>query len=201
MKMSSIAKTSFFLVSNYHTYGIQHAMEHFLEHHHAKQICFLNHPLHAVPCDLSSTIVWYGGTVPNSMIKRKKLPIPLNYAVDVFITLQVGLKLKEPLDVYVGFNSMNTIPGLVLKLFGKVRKVVTYSHSVKDQRFAQPILNWLYKKIDLTAVHHSDFVWGLGSSLRRVRLSQGVAAKYLERCVGLPRSGYGSKGGDYLSAI
>lgn len=175
MNMKRIAGSSFFLVSNYHTYGIQHAMLAFLRQQGAKKILFLNHPLHGVAKDNTTTVETYGQSPSNLRIPRRKAANePLGYVADLLLTIRLGLKLSEPVDVFVGFNSLNALAGVILKLLGKVRFVINYSHSYKAKRYKNIISNMLYKLTDRCAVGLSDSTWGLGAALFDIRKKQGV---------------------------
>jgi glycosyltransferase involved in cell wall biosynthesis len=173
MKDSDYRNVSFFLVSNYHTYGIQHAMRDFLKRHHAKNIVFLNHPLHGVSLSKQSILEYDNGRKKVLKINRPKLSETLSYAYDLLLSLYLGFKLKDHIDIFVGFNSMNALAGIILKVFGRVTIVINYSHSYKSSRFNNPFKNITYKCIDFVALK-SDYIWGLSTTLSDLRMKQGV---------------------------
>lgn len=171
-----ISEKKFFLVSNFHTYGIQHALCNYLIKNKAKEVYFLNHPLHGVSKQKYSMLEIYtlGKLISKKRIKRRSLPEPLCYLEDFLITLNMGSFLGYSSDIFIGFNSMNTLPGIMLKLGKKTNKVITYSHSLKSERFSSALLNKGYIFVDNLAVKYSDSVWGLGKSLVKIRRKQGV---------------------------
>lgn len=175
MNNTTISSLSFFLTSNYHTYGIQNAMLDFLRRHKVKQIYFLNHPLHGVAKDNTTVFeVFNTSYVKQPIVRRPPVVEAFAYLTDIFLTVKLGLSQPGIVDVFVGFNSLNAISGCILKACGKVRFVINYSHSYKTQRYKNIISNFLYKVIDLGAITFSDSTWGLGSALYDIRVKQGV---------------------------
>lgn len=174
-----ISEKSYFLVSNFHTYGIQHALLNYLVENNAKQIYFLNHPLHGVSKDKYSTLEVYanGKLISKKKIKRRVLPEAMSYLEDFLITLKKGSSLNSKPEVFIGFNSMNTLPGIVLRSVKKTKTVITYSHSFKTKRFNNFFLNKAYLLIDNLSIKYSDSVWGLGKSLVSIRRKQGVSVR------------------------
>ncbi len=148
----------------------------FLQDHKAKHILFVNHPLHEVVTPNETSIEDIAKKKVKKVIRRPNLSFPFAYLWDFFLTLKIGFSQKEPIDMFIGFNSMNTLPGIVLRRLGKVRRVITYSHSIKEKRFANPVLNILYQWIDRMAARGSDAVWGLSSVLATARKKQGIAS-------------------------
>lgn len=173
----NVSSKRFFLVSNFHTYGIQHALYKYFIDHDASEVFFLNHPLHGITKEYTSTLEIYSKkkNTKTNKFSRQNLPDFLSYSIDFFMTVKQGIQISGKIDVFVGFNSMNTIPGLVLKLLGKVKYVITYSHSFKNVRYQNKLMNVLYKTVDSLAIRYSDSVWGLGEPLIKIRKKQGVA--------------------------
>lgn len=174
---NAVKDKTFILVSNFHTYGIQHGLKDYLVSHGAGKVYFLNHPLHGVSSDLYSTLELFTGKKHKVIrkIKRRKFLVALNYLLDFFITLYLVFSYIKDSDVYVGFNSMNTLAGSVFKLLRKIKFLITYSHSYKKQGHQSYFLDEIYRLIDGIAVRSSDSVWGLGKGLIRIRKSQGVS--------------------------
>lgn len=170
--MLDFSAKKFLLVSNFHTYGIQHAMYNYLRRKDAKKILFLNHPLHGVAEDYRTTLDVSTGE-KTVVFQRKNYGEAVNYAADFYHTMRIGLR-EGKTDVFVGFNSMNTIAGILLKWLGQTTFVITYSHSYKKNRYKNPILNTAYTLLDRFAIRFSDSVWGLSSVLGEIRKSQGV---------------------------
>lgn len=175
----SFKEKKFILVSNFHTYGIQHALKDYLLAKGVKEVSFINHPLHGVSSDLYSTLEIFTGKKHKlqKKIRRNNLPEVLNYFIDLFITLYFALSQPGGKDVYVGFNSMNTLAGIILRFFGKTKFLITYSHSYKQERYNNNLLNQAYRIVDGVAVKSSDSVWGLGMELVDIRKKQGVPGK------------------------
>lgn len=62
-------------------------------------------------------------------------------------------------DVYVGSNNLNATIGLLLRLVGRVRKVVYFSPDWVVDRFRNPFLNRLYHWLDYICVAYCDITW------------------------------------------
>jgi len=90
---------------------------------------------------------------------------------DLIYTFYFFFTTKGKFDLYVGSDSFNTILGLVLRALGKVDKVVFFTIDyIMNDRFSNPILNWIYVKMDRIAFFGSDYTWNVSDRMSRQRV-------------------------------
>src|SRR6185437_15154055 len=53
---------------------------------------------------------------------------------DFFSVLDIGLKSRESFDLFIGFEAVNALAGVVLRKFGKVKTVVYYVSDYSPNR-------------------------------------------------------------------
>ncbi len=88
---------------------------------------------------------------------------------DFFFNLKFCFKLKEKADIFIGVDNLNTLSGIILKKFGKVKKVYYYIIDHMDRRFKNPFFNFLYNLIDMIACKESDVIWSLSQRILEVK--------------------------------
>jgi len=94
---------------------------------------------------------------------------PLRYLSHFFLTLFRVLKTKEKWDLLIGVNCLNALSGLVLKHFGKVKKVVFYGVDYAPQRFENRLINSAYHLVDQISILYADEVWSLSARMAKAR--------------------------------
>src|SRR3989344_5068933 len=105
-----------------------------LEKYLLKQKCdglvYIAHPLLFIKESyaLSSTFTKYtnGNIVEKKTAYHWKLPETFLYIKDFLYTSYWIFFLKEKADVFFGFDNLNALSGLCLKLLGRVDKVIYY---------------------------------------------------------------------------
>jgi len=103
-----------------------------------------------------------------------KIPIPFRYFIEIFYSMYQIIKREDKIDVWIGCNSLNTLPGIFLKKLGKVNKVIFYTIDYVPKRFEQKVLNDIYHLIDRYCLFGSDQVWNNSEVMRQIRAKQGV---------------------------
>jgi len=76
---------------------------------------------------------------------------------------------REKFDLFVGVDNLNTLAGLILKHFGRVRKVIYYTIDYSPIRFKNKLLNYIYHKIDSLCVRYADIVWNVSPRIAKGR--------------------------------
>jgi len=94
-------------------------------------------------------------------LKRRIKPMPIRYFLDFFRTIRLLLFTKEKYDLYIGSGCFDTLPGIVLKWFGKVDKVVIYTIDYVPETHGSKFYKYLYLIIDKFCCYHVDKVWNL----------------------------------------
>ena len=72
-------------------------------------------------------------------------------------------------DLYLGFDNLNALSGLVLRRFGIVKKCLYYVIDYNPVRFRNRLMNKVYHKIDQYCVRHCDETWNLSPRMKEGR--------------------------------
>lgn len=164
------------IVVVFHSYGtgINIALRDFLSNR-CKKLVFIDHPFSYCKNTVSSMTVYEKGALVNKIRGPKiKGPDILFYIKDVLTTIYFVFGLKERFDLYLGFDNLNAFTGLVLRLLGKVRKVVFYTIDYVRLRFENSLLNRFYHFIDKICCYHADCLWDISERMVQARSEDGV---------------------------
>lgn len=104
-----------------------------------------------------------------------RLPESVLYLKDLILTLFWVLSTKQNYDLYFGMNNLNALAGIVLKMLGRVKKVVYYTIDLYPQRFSSSFINWIYHKLDKFCVRYCDETWNVSPFLVEYREKRGMA--------------------------
>ncbi|HPA17760.1 MAG TPA: glycosyltransferase [Verrucomicrobiae bacterium] len=96
---------------------------------------------------------------------RWRGPSPLFYIKDVLLTIIWGLRGGPAFDLAIACDPLNALPAILLRAFGRTRKVVFYSIDYADRRFSSRVLNAIYHALDFIACRFSDRVWALSDRM------------------------------------
>lgn len=101
------------------------------------------------------------------------LPFPFRLLQESIITLWY-LRRKRA-GLFIGVDPLNAFLGVVGKKLGWVKKTVFFTPDYTPQRFRNPLLNYLYHRIDEFTALRSDQVWNVSTRILAVRKKQGIA--------------------------
>ncbi len=87
------------------------------------------------------------------------LPEPLLYIKDFLYTILWCIGSKY--NLFFGIDNLNAFSGYVLKLLGRVDKVIYYVIDYIPKRFSNKFFNMIYHKIEKFAAENSDWTWNL----------------------------------------
>lgn len=93
---------------------------------------------------------------------------------------------KPKLDIFFGVDNLNAFCGILLKKLGKVSTVVYYVIDYVPQRFSNPVLNTIYRQLDLFCVKYADQTWNLSEKMSDAREAAGLAKQYRKKQVTVP---------------
>lgn len=96
----------------------------------------------------------------------------VRYPIDVFQTVKAFW--DQEVAVFIGVDPLNCIAGAFLKMFGRTEKLVYFTADFADQRFPNPVLNWIYHFLDRICVKYADYCWGVSTRIQAYRTKQGV---------------------------
>lgn len=102
-----------------------------------------------------------GNLVREHYNANKKENELIKYFRDAFLDIRWVLQSKEKWDLYIGVDNLNAFCGIVLKILGKVKKVVYYTIDYVPERFSNKSLNKFYHWLDIFCVKHTDVTWNL----------------------------------------
>jgi glycosyltransferase involved in cell wall biosynthesis len=101
--------------------------------------------------------------------KIKKNFALLLYSIDIWLNIFWVWKKMPKSDLYVGCDNINAFSGIVLRFFGKTKKVVYYVIDYNPTRFDIKILNYFYHKLDQFCVRYADETWNLSPRMAEAR--------------------------------
>ncbi|MCR4329308.1 MAG: glycosyltransferase [Candidatus Roizmanbacteria bacterium] len=81
-------------------------------------------------------------------------------------TIYRVLKNKRSADIFVGFNNLNALAGIILQKTGKVKKTVYHTVDYSPRRFNNKLLNKFYHWLDHFCVKNCDIVWNSSSIMK-----------------------------------
>ena len=147
----------------------------------ASFILSISHPFpDAVQIPLNTTVVGYdhdGNIVHESsapLFPGKGRNALLFYLKDLIFSVYYVIKSRRVYDLYVGSDNLNTLAGLVLRLFGRVRRVAYYVIDFTPVRFSGPIMNAVYQAINKLCCYHADVIWNVSEAMIDGRESIGI---------------------------
>lgn len=86
-------------------------------------------------------------------------------------------------DAWIGIGNLNVLPGLLLRALGRAGKVGYYVIDHTPRRFANPLLDALYRWVDILACRHADFLWCLSPRIAKAKQERGASP---QRCIDCP---------------
>lgn len=135
------------------------------------KLLFINHPLlYKKDRDGSSFVLYeHKKVISQSKLRNIAYPSIVGYVKDFFVSLYWVIKTNEKWDVIIALDNLNTLTALVLKLLGRVDKIVYYTIDFTPQRFTNPFLNTIYHWIDKISVKYATRTWNLTARMAEGR--------------------------------
>jgi len=108
-----------------------------------------------------------------SLYNRSKLSV-INYIIDFAISLRCIL--FQQIDIYIGANNFDTIPGIVAKYVfkKKIKKIIYFASDYSEDRFKNKFLDILYLRIEKFALQYADYVISNTQRAANKRISIGL---------------------------
>lgn len=174
-----ISSRSFLLLAHYATFAYQDLLYEFLTNNNAELVTKINLPLPEQPYLKQIEITQNKG---NKVIESRKVksfykPPFFAYILQSFQLLFLVANSSKNYDVIIAQDSLLALLSIILRMIGKCRKVVFYSHGIDNTRFSLGIANTIYKSLDRFAARNSDFNWFLSRKMVPIRKEQGVPLK------------------------
>lgn len=93
---------------------------------------------------------------------------------DYLSVIVEGLRTKKPFDLFIGFEAINALAGVMLRRLRKVKKVVYYVSDYSPDRYRQKWFNDLYLWLDRQAAMHADIIWDVSPAMQPARVKAGL---------------------------
>lgn len=138
----------------------------------AREVLFIGHPLFPKykQDDISFRVLYKNGRKIKKETLRNVGPfLPFYYLENFLLTIFWFLKSKDDWDLFIGVNNLNALAGLILKLLGRVKKVVFYVVDYTPKRFENSLMNKAYHFIDRICVENADEIWNLSPRMVTAR--------------------------------
>jgi glycosyltransferase involved in cell wall biosynthesis len=162
-----MANKTFLIVASGYASGPAQALVDFLKVSDAEVVEFLQHPLVAEgPGNHIQTLVTGNGDLKVKVRRRPNRP-PITYVFD-FIT---PLNLRRS-DVWISFNALATIQGLIFRKLRRTNYVVHWSVDFVPRRFTNSLVNWVYETFDKRCCKAADLRIELSNSAMENREKQ-----------------------------
>lgn len=96
---------------------------------------------------------------------------------DFISVIDWALRDSTVFGCFIGLESINALAGIVLRKFGKVKKVVYYVSDYSPHRYTNKLFNDIYLWLDRFAATHSDYVWDVSLAMQPARIKAGLDPK------------------------
>ena len=98
---------------------------------------------------------------------------------DFLSIIDFAIRSKSKFNLFIGFESVNALAGVVLKKMGKIDKVVYYVSDFSPRRYKQNWFNKLYLWLDKLAATYADATWNVSLAIPEARKKLGYNMKKL----------------------
>ncbi|MDP3940678.1 MAG: glycosyltransferase [bacterium] len=171
--MLKVRDSTIILVTHFLIYSASQALRDYLIQDKVNTLFFISHPLPQIDAnkkEYSFVQVYEKGFPVKRLTSKKKFTgLLLPVITHFFLTIYWSLHVKKKADVFIGIDNVNAVAGILLKWFGRVRKVVYYTIDYFPTRYENPILNWAYHALDKFCVRYSDETWNVSPQMVSAR--------------------------------
>lgn len=149
--------------------GLANNLKEFFLKNNVDALLFISHPLLDEKEWHKNTSRYY--YYKNNTLKQSKtafhylLPDVFLYLKDILLTIYWSVMKSRIYDLFIGYDPLNALAGLILKKLRIVKKVIYYSIDYFPQRFENKMVNSIYHMIDKLCVRFSDETWNVGSRM------------------------------------
>lgn len=130
---------------------------------------FIKHPLSGKWPSLVDHVT--KNNISTEKVNLMRLPI-LSYFSEIAWNIKFLGKFKNP--IVIGVDPLNATAAVILKSLGNKLKLVYFSADFALARFANPILNSIYRGLDFISSRCADYCWSVSTRILEYRLKQGV---------------------------
>lgn len=111
---------------------------------------------------------------------------------DLFSVLYCGFFSKK-YDLFIGFESINALAGIILRKFRKVKTVIYYVSDYSPRRFGNNVFNKIYLWLDKFCIENADFTWDVSPLIKEARKKAGILKKDSKKILHVPNGLFNSQ--------
>lgn len=180
-KNKPLSPFSFLLVSHYATFAEADMLFDYLIDHDAQKITQIKLPLPELPYlkKVEVTVHENGNLKSSKTMPSLTSPIWLAYLIHSCQLIFLILSSRQSYDILIAQNSLLAFLGIILRTFGKCKRVIFFSHGIDKNRLENPFLNKMYRLLDSFSATRSDFDWFLSKKMIPIREKQGIKKEKL----------------------
>jgi len=169
--MAGLAQKEIIIATHVYATGPAQDLRDYLMGRQVGRLLFIGHPLFYDERLKGSGYELYqaGSKTEEKHAAISRLPELCSYFRALFLNIKWTLRFGRRCDVYIGCNNLNALSGIILKLLGVTKKTIYYVIDYNPRRFGNPLLNFIYHKIDQFCVRHCDETWNLSDVMRTAR--------------------------------
>jgi len=169
----SLKSVRIVLVTHYRIYSASQALRDYLRQQKCGHLLYISHPLISGK-EVLSDRSYLEISGQNKITHKVIFPwlwhsIILNSLRELCLTIWWVIRTGKKYDLYIGVDNLNAFTGLILKLLGRVKKVIYYTIDYFPTRFENKLLNWIYHKIDKICLSFTDETWNVSSMMMEAR--------------------------------
>lgn len=170
-KFQILKRANVIAVTHVYGTGASQDLVRYLITHETKNVLAISHPLFYDPHLKGSGYEIYrdGKLHFRWTSQNRNLPLFFGFFLQMIKSVVWVMSTKIDWDLYVGSNNLNAFVGLLLKRFGKVKKVVYYVIDFNPYRYKNSMINRLYQWLDQYCVLHADETWNLSPRMKEGR--------------------------------
>jgi len=182
-----IKSHSFLLLAHYATFAYQDLLFEYLNKNKAEVVTKINLPLPELPNlkRIEITECENGTVTKTKNVWSMYKPLIVAYLFQTIQLFFLVLFGNKKYDVVIAEDSSLAFVGICLRMMGKCRTIIFYSHGIDLQRFSNPLLNNMYQRLDKFSARNSDIDWALSKIMIDIRRKQGISD---DRLVWMPAS-------------
>lgn len=107
---------------------------------------------------------------------------------DLISVIGYCLKRRIKFDYFIGFESINTLAGILMKRFGLINKVIYYVSDYSPNRYPIKWLNAVYVWLDRFCAMYSDFIWDVSKAMQPARIKAGLKPSFSAPVIHVPNA-------------
>ncbi len=182
-----VRETSALIVLHFYATGPGQELHAWLAERCGAAVTLLEHPFPFAPRACALVQHWQGGVrVAQRELPRRAWPVFVRYALDFLRTLRVAIGARRRFDTYVGNGAFDTLPGIILRWLGRVRRVVLYTIDYAPGAGGSRVYACVYRMIDRWCCYHADAIWNLSRRMHAARVADGLNERRCAPVVWVP---------------